>query len=412
MNPFPKRSVNPWRVVTFGVVVGFITEGIRLSYGVFVIPLEQALGLTRTQAILPFSLSMIVWGVMLPFTGALMDAKGPRKAILIAIILAPIGLVVTAGAQSLWQLMLGYGLLVGAAASGSTVAAFSMLISRWFQEQRGKALGFILAGMRLSILVFSPLAAALIIYLGWRGTFLIQAAIILLIGLPLAWLFLQEPATTRENGVHGTTGGGRLFNGEVRQAVKTRAYAMLLVKYFGCGFTGVMLTANLPAMALEHGFSSQQGATALGLVGAGGAVGALLGGWASDRFGRYKTLAIGYLIRSAGFFLLAFFVSDVTSFYVTSVIAGLPIFFTVAITQLLIYEIFGAGIAGRMIGLTFVLHQVGATIGPYFGGWIFETNGSYMLALVIGGGVLLNSAFWSWRLQSTAQQYIIARTGS
>ena len=65
-----------------------------------------------------------------------------------------------------------------------------------------------------------------------------------------------------------------------------------------------------------------------------------------------------------------------------------------------------------MIGLTFVLHQVGATIGPYFGGWIFETNGSYMLSLVIGGGVLLNSAFWSWRLQSTAQQYIIARTGS
>ncbi len=57
MTPFPKRSVNPWRVVTFGVVVGFITEGIRLSYGVFVIPLEQALGLTRTQAILPFSLN-------------------------------------------------------------------------------------------------------------------------------------------------------------------------------------------------------------------------------------------------------------------------------------------------------------------------------------------------------------------
>jgi MFS family permease len=383
-----------------------------MSYGVFVVPLEQAFGLTRSQAMLPFSLSMIIWGVTQPFTGAFMDSKGPRKAILLSVMLSALGFVITAGAQSLWQLTLGYGLLVGGATSGLTVAAFSILISRWFQQQRGKVLGYVLAGMRISTLVFSPLAAALIVNWSWQGAFLTWATIMLLIALPVSWLLLQEPTQARETGFTSVLRGGLLFDGEVRQAIKTRAYWMLLVKYFGCGFSAVILTAHLPAMALEHSFSPQQGATALGLVGIGGAVGAMLGGWASDRFGRYKTLAAGYFMRGVGLLLLAFAVSDVTSFYVVSIVAGLPIFFTVAITQLLIYEIFGAGIAGRMIGLIFVLHQVGATIGPYFGGWIFEVTGSYMLALMSGGGVLFYSAFLSWRLQGAARAHIAARTAS
>ncbi len=59
-----------------------------------------------------------------------------------------------------------------------------------------------------------------------------------------------------------------------------------------------------------------------------------------------------------------------------------------------------------MMGFTFLVNQVGATIGPYFGGWIFEINGSYMFALITGGIILLNSAFWGWRLQNVAQRYI------
>ncbi len=410
MTSSSRRSINPWFILTIGVLVAFIASGTRMSYGIFVVPLEQGFGLTRSQAVLPFSLSMIIWGVTQPFTGAFMDSKGPRKAILLSLILLALGFVVTAGAQNLWHLTLGYGLLVGGAASGLTVAPFSLLVGRWFQQQRGRALGYVLAGVPLGSLLFSPLAAALIVDWNWRGAFLVLAAITLLVALPLSWLFLQEPTQTPVTSSNASSGGGLFFNSEVRQSVKTRAYWILLVKYFGCGFTGFFLLGHLPAIALEHGFSPQEGATALGLTGAAGAVGAVLGGLASDRFGRYRSLAIGYLLRGVGFLLLAFFVSDLTSFYVISIAASLPVFFTVAITQLLIYEIFGPGIAGRMIGLTYLLHQVGATLGPLLGGWIFEATGTYMLALVIGAGILFNSAFWSHRLQSSAQRYIAART--
>jgi MFS family permease len=412
MSPFAGKSPKPWLILAIAAVVAFIVNGVRMSYGVFVVPLEQAFGLMRSQAILPFSISMVAWGVIQPFTGAFMDNKGARKAILMSVILLALGLAVTAGAQNLWQVILGYGLLVGGAASGLTVAAFSILINRWFQQQRGKALGYAFAGMPLGTLAFSPLAATITADWSWQGSFLILATITLVVALPLAWFFLKEPPPVRKDGSTTTLREGLLFSSKVRQAMKSRAYWMLQVKYFGCGFTGLFLMGHLPAIALEHGFSPQQGATALGLIGAGGAVGSVLGGRASDRFGRYKTLAIGYLMRSVGLFLLAFSVSDVTSFYVISVVAGLPIFFTIAITQLVIYEIFGTGIAGRMIGLTFLLHQVGATFGPYFGGWIFETYETYTLALIIGGLVLCSSAFWSWRLQGVAQKYITARVSS
>lgn len=412
MASFPKKIVNPWFVLVIGAVVAFIANGTRLSYGVFVVPLEQAFGLTRSQAILPFSLSMVIWGVVQPFTGAFMDSKGPRKAILVAVVIMAIGFAASAGAQNLWQLILGYALPVGAAASGLTVAAFSLLITSWFQQKRGRVLGYVLAGIPMGTVAFSPLAAALIIDWNWRGAFLILTAAMVVVVLPMAWFFLQEPTQTGRSSSTSTSKEGFLFDSEVKQAIKSRAYWMVMVKYFGCGFSSLFLMGHLPAIALEHGISPQAGATALGLIGVGGAVGAILGGMAADRFGRYKSLAVGYIMRAVGVFLLAFSVSDVTSFYIISIIAGMPIFFTISITQLVIYEIFGPGIAGRMIGLTFMLHQVGSTLGPLFGGWMFEAYGTYMQALVLTVAVLCSSAFWSWRLESAARRYLAATADS
>jgi MFS family permease len=408
---YAEKSFNPWFILGIAALVAFIANGARLSYGVFTIPLEQAFTLTRSQAILPYALSMIVGGVAQPFAGILMDAKGPRIAIVISIVLLALGFIVAALSQNLWQLTLGYGLLAGVASSGLAVTAFSLLISRWFQQQRGKALGLAVAGIPLGILVFSPLTAVLISYFDWKGTFLILAAVMLLVVFPISWFFVREPSQP-ENIAANISTRGLFFNNEVRRALKAKPYWMLIVKYFGCGFSAVLLSAHLPAIAIEHGFSAQEGATALGLLGAGGAAGVILGGWAADRFGLYKSLVSSYLIRALGFFLLAFFVRDLASFYAFSVIAGVLSPLTVTTTHLIIYDIFGVEIAGRMMGLTFLVHQVGATIGPYFGGWIFEINGSYTLALAVVGVVLLNSTFWSWRLPGVAQKYITTRVNS
>ncbi len=398
-------------VVAAAAVVAFIVVGVRTTYGVFVVPLEQAFGLVRSQVTLPFSLSMFVMGLGGPFVGAFMDAKGPRKIILVAVILSALGIAVTAAAQNLWQLTLGYGLLVGGAGTGLSMTAWSLLIGGWFrQEQRGRALGSVMAGMRLSTLAFAPLAAALIIQLTWRGAYLVFAVLILLVALPLAWFFLREPPPDAGTSPTRVSREVLFLNSGVRQALKTRVYWTLLVIWLFCGFAIGILQAHLPALALEHGFSPQEGALALGLVGATGAVGAVLGGWASDRFGRYKLLILGYFLRSVGLFLLAFAVSDLTSYYVIIVIYGLPSLVSGTIIRLLIYETFGREIAGRMMGLTFLLHQMASTISPYFAGWIFEATGSYAPALATGAGGLLLSTFLGWRLQGITERHIATTT--
>lgn len=400
--------MNPWIVVGVGALAAFIASGARMVYGVFAVPLEHTFQVTRSDVMWPFSLSMVVWGLAQPFTGAVMDSRGPRKAILGCIVLSAAGFAAAAAAQDMWQLTLGYGLLVGGSYSGLAVAAFSLLVSRWFQEQRGKALGMILAGMPLGQLAFSPLAGMLIESWGWRGAFLALSAITLIL-LPVCWFFLREPPRQDAVGAVATAPKSLLFGAEVRQALRTQPYWMLLVAYFGCGFSGLMIMAHLPAMAVDRGFTLREGAIALGLVGLGGAIGSVIGGWASDRMGRYRALGLGYALRGAGLFLLAIPTTDLTGFYVFSLVAGAPMFFTIAITQLVIYEIYGARIAGQMIGLTFLLHQVGATVGPYFGGWLYETTGGYVLPMVIAGGVLLNSALWAWRLEMPALRHIAAR---
>jgi MFS family permease len=350
---------------------------------------------------------MFIVGVGSPFTGAFMDAKGPRKVILVAVVLSALGITVTAAAQNLWQLTVGYGLLAGGAGTGLSMTAWSLLVGGWFrQERRGRALGSIVAGMRLSTLAFGPLAAVLIVQLGWRSTYLVFATLILLVALPLVWVFLREPASAGETSSPAASRGVSFLNNEVRQALKTRVYWTLLMTWLFCGFAIGILHAHLPALALEHGFSPQEGALALGLLGATGAIGAVTGGWASDKFGRYKLLGGGFLLRSVGLFLLAFAISDATSYYVIIIIYGLPSVVTSTIIQLLIYETFGKEIAGRMMGLTFLLHQVASTISPYFAGWIFETTGSYTSALAIGAWGLLVSAFLSWRLRGITQKHI------
>lgn len=393
-----------WFFLVIAMLVAFIASGDRQAYGVFVIPLSEAFDLSRSQAVLPLALTMVVWGIAQPFVGSLMDTYGPRKVILGALTLMGTGFAASAGAQNLVQLTLGYGVLVGLSSTGLAVAAFSVMISRRFgQQNRGKAIGFGLAGIPLGTMVFAPFISALVVNSGWRWAFLAMSGMVLLVGLPLAWAFLREPP--RQPGSHPQTlKSGSLFSRDILQAVKTRAYWLLLLAYFGCGSAGLFMQGHIAAMGREFGFSPQVGALALGLVGAGGAVGAMVGGWAADRYGRYNVLVVGYLLRSVGFFLMAFFVSSKESFLAIAVLTGLPIFLTITVTQAVVYEVFGSKIAGRMLGLIFVLHQVGSTIGPYFGGRLFEMTDSYRLPLLIGGGILIFSALCSWLLKDAARR--------
>ena len=173
-----------------------------------------------------------------------------------------------------------------------------------------------------------------------------------------------------------------------------------------------ILSTHLPSLGLQHGLSQQIGAIALGVFGVSGAFGAVTGGWAAGRFGRYKVLVFGFVIRAIGVYLLTFAVHDTTTYYIMTAIAGFPSLFTTPIIQLLLLEIFGRKIAGRVIGLSFLGHQIAGAISPFFAGWLFDITGSYTLPFTLAATALLGSAIIATRLEGTVKHHLAHRTTS
>ena len=97
----------------------------------------QAFHWARSAAVLPFSLAMVVWGVMQPLTGALADRRGTRPLILGGILCNTLGFGILGTAQSLWQIVLGFGVLIGAANSACGSMMWALLIAKWFPGARG-----------------------------------------------------------------------------------------------------------------------------------------------------------------------------------------------------------------------------------------------------------------------------------
>lgn len=408
---FLGKFVNRRVVLITSVVIAFVAAE-RMIFGVFLVPIQQTFAISRRLATLPMSVQTLVMGLSQPFFGAFIDAKGPKKPIFLGTVLITLSYVLGSLAQNIWQLSFSYGLLMGVAGATVSVGAWSILIGNWFpKEQRAKALGVINAGMRISPMLFAPLSVMLIGMRDFRFAFLVLGGVSL-VTLPLAWFFLQEPPADKTKAALQKKGGVSPFAPEVRQVLKTKTYWLLLVIWLWCGFEVSILGAHLPALGTAHGFPAEAGGTALGLYGIAAAAGVLLSGWAADRFGRYKILVAGYLARSIGVFLLAFAITDVNSYYVITVIAGIPAMTTSPLITLLIYEIFGREIAGRVIALSFVMHQVAGTFSSYFSGWLFDITGSYTLPFAIAASTLFISAFLAWRLQGVAQRYIAAGTAS
>ena len=117
-------------------------------------------------------------------------------------------------------------------------------------------------------------------------------------------------------------------------------------------------------MTISKGFDPATGATAVSVFGAAAVISALLFGWLSDRYGRSRMLAASYLVRGAGTLLLALNLSSELAYYGVVALAIGPTFGTVAVGNVMFYEIVGPRMAGVILGLSFIVHQVGSAGGP------------------------------------------------
>jgi len=176
--------------------------------------------------------------------------------------------------------------------------------------------------------------------------------------------------------------------------LRDRRMMVLFAARFSCGVAFFQI-AHLVVLTMSKGFNVAAGATAVSVFGAAAVASALLFGWLSDQYGRARMLALSYFVRGIGTLLLALNFPNEILFYAAVAVAIGPTFGTVAIQNVMFYEMVGPRMAGVVLGLSFIVHQIGSASGPMVASIAFDRTGSYdgfmvaMAVVLVVSGVLV-----------------------
>ena len=390
--------IAPQRLHPAWIVLGAVTlcmmagSGLRSVFGVYIKPMEAEFGWSRGALSGAAAISLLLLGAAGPAVGWLADRYGPRRVIVVSLLMLGSGAIGASFVQTLWHVYVTTGLLMALGAGGLAITTGSTVAARWFEARRGVAIGIAAGGMSAGQLVVIPLATVLTLWFGWRMSFLWQGVGLLVLVLPIAlWLIGNDPA---ERGLrpYGATGPAQTVaqaaaakeaqRVSVLDALGVPQFWLLMATFFVCGYTsnGMVLTHFMPH-ALEHNFSELQASTALGVMGAMNVLGTVGSGWICDRFGRRGPLAFYYFVRGLSLLFLLY-VWNAPSLHLWAAIFGLNYISTVPPTTTLIANIFGRYSVGELSGWIFFSHQVGAALGAAIAGWIYELTGVYTIAFV------------------------------
>jgi len=365
--------VNPSRTTILLACVAVVTlTSIGMStFSLFLAPIQSEFGWSRSVATVPYTAAMIGWAVGAVLFGKLADDFDVRRVMLGGVVLMALGFLGMGLSRNLWQLLLTYGVMVGLAMGACGLAIVSLLVSKHFEaKDRGLAVSIIQTAPPLSALMFPPLIFLIMHKYDWRMAALASGALLACVALPLAWIGARDPASS------GTRRDARVRWATCLPLLRERNVMVLFAARFSCGVAFFQI-AHLVALTLSKGFNLAAGAKAVSVFGAAAIGSALLFGWLSDRYGRGRMLGLSYLLRGIGTFFLALNFSNELWFYVVVAVAIGPTFGTVAIQNVMFYEIFGPRMAGVVLGLSFIVHQIGAAGGPMIASIAFDRTGSY-----------------------------------
>jgi len=345
-----------------------------------------------------FAITSVVAGVAL-------DRWGARITFSVGAGLLALGLLLSSLINSLWQLILSYGVVVGL---GITILGLGLqagLLAGWFRKRLGVALGLAFAGTGLGTLTLTPGVESLISAFGWRIAYRVLALLALLL-IPIIIIFLRRsPAVLGlwPDGDSPPTENKRqrhLPRGQWTMGMALRTQAFWLVMAAAVGAIGPlrMLTVHQLAVVVDAGFNRLYAAAVIGASGAVTAVAFILFGAISDRIGRQRTYLIGSLCLLAAIGLLSSLHSAEQSRWLLAyaILLGLGEGSRSSLVTAVASDLFPGRALGTINGAVGSAFAVGAAFFPWFAGWIFDVNGSYSSAFVAAAVAIVMSTLALW----------------
>src|SRR5499426_3463678 len=183
-----------WWVVAGFSFMTFISTGIRHAVGPFLKPIVADLNLDRASFSIVIALSLFLYGVFMPLAGMALDRFSVRVVTSAGTILLVLSLVLTAMVRNFWEFAAVYGVLVPLGLAGTGPVIASGVVARWFNKRRGTALSLLGSASMTGMSLLVPAVTWLILTTSWRITYVLIAAAILLLVLPLClWVVRDSP---------------------------------------------------------------------------------------------------------------------------------------------------------------------------------------------------------------------------
>ncbi len=395
-----RRPSYGWVIVTVSFILLVGSFGTQLCFGLFLKPLAEEFGWSRAAVSGGMSLLMAVSGLAGIFMGKATDKWGARAAIAPGLVLGAIGYLLLSRMNHLWEFYVCFGIGGGLLAGCSYTPAVT-IVSDWFgPRQRTLAIGIALLGVIAGQMILSPVISGVIEADGWRTGWWVLAIVGFVCGLPALALARKNPdgeaALAAERHQAGGAGPGGLTAAE---SAHTLAFWILMASGAAIGMGFYAFNAHIVSYATDVGLTAEKAALIFTVSSVGGALGSVLAGATTHRLGHRWSLLLFTALNAVAMFL---FIPAASAwvFYLFGAVLGFAFSGAVPVRMAVVPPLFGTRAVGAIIGLASASFSMGAIAGPFLAGYIFDSTGSYDLAFMIFGILLVLGAAWLYFLKA------------
>jgi MFS family permease len=386
------ESTYAWLRLAAALALGTIGS-IGMWSAVVALPAVQAdFGIARGDASLPFTLTMIGFGLGGIVMGRFYDRRGIVWPAACGALLLGCGYVLTALAGNIWQFALAQGLI--GFGSSATFGPLMSDISHWFERRRGIAVAVASCGNYLAGTLWPPVIQHFIASEGWRAT---QAfiGVACIVTMPPLIAALRRPSPRHVSAGPGGTASGK--HDSLGLSSNT-LMVLLCIAGVACCVAMAMPQVHIVAYCADLGYGPARGAEMLAAMMGFGIVSRIACGFIADRIGGLQTLLLGSVLQGVALFLYLWF-DGLASLYVISALFGLFQGGIVPMYAIIVRQWFSPAETGVRLGIVLMATLLGMALGGWMSGVIFDLTGSYAAAFLNGlAWNLLNGGIVLWLL--------------
>ncbi|OEE63780.1 oxalate:formate antiporter [Enterovibrio norvegicus FF-33] len=386
--------------------------GILYAWSVFKQSLVEQ-GWSNADASMPYTVATICFAISLLVAGNLQDRMGPRKVLILGVVMVGIGMIVSSFATTPMTLLLSFGVITGCGI-GFGYACLAPAAMKWFHpSKKGLVNGLIAAGFGLAAVYLAPLTSTLITNYGVNTSFLILGVGILVLAVPLACTINNPPADYTPEAPAGYVAkkGAGDMNVGWREMVKTPQFYSLWLMYALASSAGLMVIGNITSIAINQSDLTQVAflVVVLAIFNSGGRVAA---GILSDKIGGLKTLMLAFIMQGINMMMFATYNTEFT-LMVGAAVAGVGYGTLLAVFPSITADYYGLKNYGGNYGVLYTAWGVSGFIGPVVAATAVDMTGNYVMAytvcaVMLGVAVVLSVITKPVKATETQEQQVAA----